>query len=64
MVTINGNAAAAAGQTLLAYLQAAGYNPARIAVEINRNIVPKADYEKTLLQDGDMVEIVQFVGGG
>lgn len=64
MVTINGNAVPTAGQTLLVYLQSAGYTPARIAVEINRNIVPKASYEQTILQDGDTVEIVQFVGGG
>lgn len=64
MVTINGEPVAAAGQTLLAYLQSAGYTPVRIAVEINRNIIPKASYEQTILQDGDTVEIVQFVGGG
>lgn len=64
MVTINGNDTPAAGQTLLAYLQSAGYTPARIAVEINLKIIPKADYGQTILQDGDTVEIVQFVGGG
>ena len=36
----------------------------RIAVELNTNIVSKAAYDKTLLQDGDAVEIVAFVGGG
>jgi len=64
MVIINGEAMAADGQPLLTYLQSAGYTPARIAVEINRNIIPKADYETTILRDGDTVEIVQFVGGG
>ena len=38
--------------------------PARVAVEVNLNIVKKCDYEKHHLKDGDSVEIVNFVGGG
>ena len=38
--------------------------PARIAVELNHRVVPKAEYEGTLLTAGDRVEIVNFVGGG
>jgi sulfur carrier protein len=38
--------------------------PARVAVEINLNIVKKCDFEKYILKDGDAVEIVNFVGGG
>ena len=58
MVTINGSPTPADGQTL------AGYDPARVAVERNGNIVPKAQYSATTLADGDVVEIVRFVGGG
>jgi thiamine biosynthesis protein ThiS len=36
----------------------------RVAVEINRDIVPKGEYPKRLIAEGDQVEIVQFVGGG
>lgn len=36
----------------------------RVAVELNADIVPKVDYEKQLLSDGDKIEIVHFVGGG
>jgi sulfur carrier protein len=36
----------------------------RVAVEVNRDILPKADYEARLLSDGDRIEIVHFVGGG
>ena len=35
-----------------------------VAVERNREIVPKSLYETTDLADGDRIEIVQFVGGG
>ncbi len=36
----------------------------RIAVEINREVVPKADYDKVVLGAGDQVEVINFVGGG
>lgn len=36
----------------------------RIAVEVNRQIVPRVDWEHTEINDGDTVEIVHFVGGG
>jgi len=39
-------------------------DPRRVAVELNMEILPKADYETTALSDGDRIEIVHFVGGG
>ena len=36
----------------------------RVAVEINREIVPKASYDATVVRVGDHVEIINFVGGG
>ncbi len=36
----------------------------RVAVELNKNIVRKRDWESTLVQDGAQLEIVEFVGGG
>lgn len=38
--------------------------PQRIAVEVNRTIVRRNDWEKTTLREGDQIEIVHFVGGG
>ena len=38
--------------------------PGRVAVEVNVSIVKRADYETFQLKDGDVVEIVNFVGGG
>lgn len=64
MVKINGNDEAAAGRTLADYLESAGYDQKRIAVEKNGEIVPKAQYAQTVLQDGDSIEVVSFVGGG
>lgn len=36
----------------------------RVAVELNGDIVPKAQYSDTIFKDGDSVEVVSFVGGG
>lgn len=37
---------------------------ARIAVELNRAVVRRGEWEATMLQDEDRIEIVHFVGGG
>ncbi len=36
----------------------------RVAVEINQVVIPKANWNDIILRPGDMVEIVNFVGGG
>ena len=38
--------------------------PIRVAIELNRELVPRNEFDKTALHDGDNVEIVTFVGGG
>ncbi len=37
---------------------------ARVAVEVNLNIIKKNDFQSCVLKDGDKIEIVNFVGGG
>ena len=64
MVKINGEERQSAGKTLAEYLATTDYDPKRIAVERNGAIVPKAHYADTVLQDGDSIEVVSFVGGG
>jgi sulfur carrier protein len=64
MVTINGAELDLAGKTVSEYLAASGYDPKRIAVERNGDIVFKSQYDATVLEDGDRLEIVSFVGGG
>ncbi|MDY7219756.1 sulfur carrier protein ThiS [Denitrificimonas sp. JX-1] len=46
---------------LLEHLQLAGR---RVAVELNFEIVPRSLYEATHLKEGDVVEVVQAIGGG
>lgn len=38
--------------------------PQRIAVEVNKRIVRRVEWEQTTINDGDRIEIVHFVGGG
>lgn len=64
MVKINGEQLDIAGKTVAEYLAETNYNPKRIAVEKNGDIVPKAQYDTTILQDDDTLEVVSFVGGG
>lgn len=64
MVTVNGTSLDISGQNLEGYLAGEGYDKKRIAVELNGEIVPKAQYGQTVLKDGDALEVVSFVGGG
>ena len=41
-----------------------GVDARRVAVEHNLNVVKRAQYDSTSINDGDQVEIVNFVGGG
>jgi len=62
---VNGEQYALTAPTSLkAFLVESGYDITRIVVELNLAIVPKADYDKTILNDSDSLEIVHFVGGG
>ena len=64
MVKVNGTELDIAGKTILEFLAATEYDPKRIAVERNQDIVFKSQYGDTVLEEGDSLEIVSFVGGG
>ncbi len=64
MVKVNGAELDIAGKTIAEYLLSTSYDPKRIAVECNGEIVFKSLYGETVLKDGDSLEVVSFVGGG
>lgn len=64
MVTINGKNVNADGMTVSEYLAEAGYEPLTVAVELNEEILPRDSFADTVLSDGDIVEVVRFMGGG
>jgi len=50
--------------TVSELIAGSAYREDRVAVELNGKIVPRTKYSETMLNDGDSVEIVGFVGGG
>lgn len=68
-IILNGETLEIAPGTTVAMLvqrlsQETGRDPRGVAVERNREIVPKSEHAMTVLEDGDRLELVQFVGGG
>jgi sulfur carrier protein len=50
--------------TVSGLLETLKIEPARVAVEVNMQIVKKCNFKDHVLKDGDSVEVVNFVGGG
>lgn len=64
-IVVNGNNTdIGEGSVITDLVQSIGLNTDRIAVELNKKIVRRADWGSTTLAEGDKVEIVHFVGGG
>ena len=61
---INGQQQDSAAGTLAQLIEQLGMKQDRVAVELNRNIVPRGQWPETSLAEGDNLEIVHFVGGG
>ena len=65
MIYVNGNQMSNVDNLSLSdYLVREGYTISFVAVECNGSIVPKIQYEEKILTDGDVIEVVSFVGGG
>jgi thiamine biosynthesis protein ThiS len=52
------------GLSLAGLIDRLGLNQRRIAIEVNREIIARDHYVTHILEEGDAVEIVHFVGGG
>lgn len=65
MITLNGNIVSdQEGITLEELIRRQNFVKSRIAIEINGRIIRKREYETTQVRDGDVIEVVSFVGGG
>ena len=64
MLRINGEEKDFAGEKLLDVLRKECYEPARVVVERNLEIIPKDQLSDVVLQDEDVLEVLRFVGGG
>ena len=64
-MTINGvSKTGYANVTIAEMLQREGYKISQVAIELNEQIVPKGQYEDTVLKEDDVIEVVSFMGGG
>ncbi|WP_245183774.1 sulfur carrier protein ThiS [Haematospirillum sp. H1815] len=62
---VNGERHAVAQRvTVQEFLDSVGLDARKVAVERNREIVTRSAYGQTLLDEGDRIEIVHFIGGG
>ena len=65
IITLNGKPRSLDNiSTVAALLDSLSLDPNRVAVEHNRIVLLKGDFAAIPLRDGDVLEIVQFVGGG
>ena len=64
-ITVNGELKTIeVGQTVKSFLESLQLNPKKVAVERNLEIVSKSLFDDVVLEDGDQLEIVHFIGGG
>jgi thiamine biosynthesis protein ThiS len=64
-LAVNGeNREVRAGATVRDLVLDLGLTGKAVAVELNKQVVPRREHEKTVLHDGDVVEVVALVGGG
>ncbi len=64
MVMVNGEKMDLDGRALGEFLRGSGFGTDGVAVERNGVVVPGRELDGTVLSDGDVLEIVRFVGGG
>jgi len=63
-IALNGETRSVSVKTVKELLESLDIDSKRVAVELNMEILPKADYVTRTIADGDRIEIVHFVGGG
>ena len=64
ILTINGQPQDVAADRVDTLREALGMAGQAVAVELNKDVVPKRDHATTPLKDGDVLELVTLVGGG
>lgn len=63
-ITVNGESRKTSAATIAALVEELGLDPTKVAVEHNAEIAPRSLLAQIALADGDVLEIVHFVGGG
>ena len=63
-LTLNGQQQKTQATTVRQLIVELGFADRAVAVEVNKDLVPKREHERTTLHEGDQVELVTLVGGG
>lgn len=63
-IQLNGKITAVAAANVASLVEELHLNPRQVAIERNREIVPRSTYGDVALSEGDVIEVVAFVGGG
>lgn len=63
-IHLNGEAQTVHASTLAELVEELGLSKRMIAIERNLEVVPKSQYDATLLDAGDRIELVHMIGGG
>ncbi|MBN67276.1 MAG: thiamine biosynthesis protein ThiS [Rickettsiales bacterium] len=63
-VTINGESRSVTASTLQQLTDELEIDLRKVAIEHNMVIIPRGQYDATMLKEGDTLEIVEFIGGG
>lgn len=63
-IVLNGESRPVEARTLAELVDELGLQQRMIAIERNLEVVPKSQYDSTLLEDNDRIELVHMIGGG
>jgi len=63
-VILNGTSSTVSATTLEVLVSELKLERRTIAIELNRCVVPRSEYSRTPLQEGDQIEVVHMIGGG
>ncbi|GMU22589.1 MAG: hypothetical protein AMXMBFR13_26740 [Phycisphaerae bacterium] len=64
VVVNGGDLEVEAGTTVAVLVARYRFEPRHVAVEVNRELVPRRNFDSVVLNEGDHIEIVTLVGGG
>jgi len=63
-INLNGKPVEAKSRTLELLIPEHGFNPEALIVEVNSELIKKENWAKTVIREGDTLELLNFVGGG
>jgi len=63
-IHLNGESRAVQATTISELLREIGLQMRLVAVERNLAVIPRSQYDRVILEDGDRIEVVHMIGGG